>query len=247
MIRRFILITAGLCLAALTIRAQQVSFCSSYSDNGVPKDPSTSWKLGKNGGYIYIIYAGKGKHIKSKSLNIYILKQNNTAYMPYEKKLVPVRSTKNWAVLDYQFIEPGNYEVVVKDYNNKELASNHLSIHMPNEERMHASGYYHAVTRFSKVVDGVPADSGTVLAAGQVEILVVNNKSLATDSITIDIFKKGYQTEKYSIYVATKVLVIQDSDRLFRFYYSFDQSGQYKVSAYNRKGEKISDGYVTIR
>ena len=240
----FILIFIG--LSSLSLHAQQVYFCSSYSEEGVPKDASVNWNLGKNGGYIYILYSNKNRHIKSKTLIVTVLKQSKKDYSNYEKKVMPVRNNKNWAVLDYQFIEAGKYAVSVQDKNGKELARNYLTIHLKNRDTVTAKSYYNAITKFSKP-GGMPKDTGAVFGTGEVNVLIMNDKPLKTDSIIIDVFKKGYETEKYSIYVTTKYLPISNEDKVIQFDLEFDQSGQYKISSYNRRSQKISEGFVTIR
>jgi hypothetical protein len=108
--------------------------------------------------------------------------------------------------------------------------------------------YYKATTTFCESVeDGKPVNEGTIFKAGQIYVYVLNDKVLSTDSIIVDVMKKAYETEKFTIYITTKNYGVNGELRGTFFPMEFDESGQYKISIYNRRMQRISEGVVTIR
>ena len=97
------------------------------------------------------------------------------------------------------------------------------------------------------VEDAKPVKEGTVFKSGQVYVYLMNDKALSTDSIIVDVMKKAYETEKFTIYITTKYYGVNSELRGTFFPLDFDETGQYKVSIYNRRMQKISDGIVTVR
>ncbi len=246
--------------------AQEIYFCSNISDKGEPIGASVSWTLSDKGGYIYIYYTNHKKHIKSKSLIARIMKKTGGNYVNYERRAMELENDNTFASLDYQFIEAGNYKVTVQDNTGKDLAISYLTIITINKAEPNAidsltrdrqtaehskdpaRGYYHARTIFCKtILNGLPTDTGSVFAAGEVNVIVVNNQPLAADSMIVDVFKKGYESEKYPIYITTKTMKIDRNQNRAGFILNIDQTGQYKIVSYNGRSQTISEGYLTIR
>ena len=208
-----------------------------------------------------------------------VMKQTRKIYKNYEKRVMKLQNSRTWAVLDYQFTEPGNYEVIVKDKNGKSLATNYLAVSQgssdvknskdtdsqqnekANQKTMQFKidsmvaqnkdpdrSYYNAKTIFCRSAsNGIPKDTGSVFRAGVVNVEVMNDKALMSDSMTVDVFKKGYATEKYPIYVTSKNFRIDAMQNKAYFALNFDQTGEYKIVSYNRRSQMISEGFVTIR
>jgi len=265
------IILSALCFLIIAINnagAQEIYFCSHISDQGTPIGASKSWTLGDNGGYIYILCSNHKKHIKSKSLIAHIMKKYNGQYMNYEKRAMELQLDNTIATLDYQFTEEGNYLVSIEDNTGKQLAVNDLSIKLIKKSTLNTPdsvpdikgagilknskdpmrSYYHARTIFCKtIINGLPSDSSAVFPAGEVNVVVINDHSLESDSMFVDVFKKGYETEKYPIYITTKTIKIDRNKNQAGLTLSFDQTGQYKVVAYNNRSQTISEGYLTIR
>ncbi len=244
--------------------AQDIYFCSNYTDNGEPVGASKSWILDQNGGDIYILFNNQNKHIKTKSIVAHILKQSGSKYLNYEKRAMDIKNENTWAILDYQFIEGGNYQVSIEDNTGKILATDNLNIEIRNISENLSMGtgrnkndtvhkdpdkdYYHATTVFSKsLVNGKPEDIGSIFTAGEVNVFIQNDKPLETDSLIVDVFKKGFETEKYPIYITTKNIAIKLSQKEAGFILNFNETGRYKVVVYNSRSQKISEGYLSIR
>src|SRR6185437_10614180 len=197
-------------------------------------------------------FSNHNKRIKGKSLVLNVLKQSGKDYKNYEKRAMKLGNSGTWALLDYQFIEPGNYEVIAKDNKGNNLATNYISIILngksdtskPQIKQKQFTGkdpdrdYYNARTIFCRsVVNDDPVDSGSVFRAGEVHVEIINDKALASDSMTVDVFKKGFDTEKFPIYVTTKNMRIDGAQKKVYFVLTFDQTGEYKVKCYNRRSQ----------
>ena len=108
--------------------------------------------------------------------------------------------------------------------------------------------YYNAKTIFCRtIVNTNPVDTGSIFKAGELNIDIVNDKPILSDTMIVDVFKKGYETGKYNIYITSKNFWIDGSQQSVNFPLSLDQTGEYKVITYNRRSQTISLGYVTIR
>lgn len=264
-----LLTIAFICLFAFSfVNAQDIYFCSNYTTDGLPAGPLKTWHLGENGGYVYILFNNHKKHIKSKNLIVNITKKTGNTYQNYETKTMDLQPIKTWAVLDYQFTEPGNYKFTVISSKGKDLTTDSVQIFLdksastgnPDSAENQKSGmgskpisdpdrsYYNAKIVFYKQGNnGNPADTGSVFRAGELNISVVNDQPLATDTMIVDVFKKGYETEKYPIYVTSKNFWIDGSQNKASFTINLDQTGEYKIITYNRRSQTISEAYVTIR
>ncbi len=250
-----------ICLAETATKAvaQDIYFCSSYTNEGKPVGASKSWSLDKNGGYVFILFNSHKRHIKAKSLVIQLMKKTGSQYQRYEKRAMELHLDKNWAILDYQFTEAGDYDAIVQDKTGKELGSDFVTIKLaPKTEDSTGSiwknevdptrNYYHAKTIFCKsILNGNPVDSGSVFPYGEINVIIRNDQALATDSIIVDVFKKGYESEKYPIYMTTKNFRIDKSLPDASFSLVFDQTGQYKIVAYNNRSQTIAIGYISVR
>ncbi len=248
--------------------AQEIVFCSNYDSKGEPVGASNTWNLDEKGGYVYVLFYNHNKRIKSKKLILNIRKKSGNIYRNYEKRAMEIQSNRTWALLDYQFTEAGNYKCTVQDYEGKELAMNDLTIILktrtePENEQnpptinhqqnrvLHKDpdrSYYNAKTIFCRsIVNMVPTNTGSVFKAGELSVEVVNDRPLYTDTMIVDVFKKGFETEKYPIYVTSKNFWIDGSLESAYFSLNLNETGEYKVICYNRRSQTISQGYVTIR
>ena len=244
--------------------AQDIYFCSDYTIKGEPIGAAKTWNLDTQGRYVYILFSNHNKRIKSSNLVMNLLKQTwkTAAYKNYEKRVMKLQTSGTWAVLDYQFIEPGSYEVIVKDKNGNSLATNYITVILKNSRQAEKGkdtskqqigkdpdrSYYNAKTIFCRsVVNDIPTDTGSVFRAGEVNVEIINDKALASDSMTVDVFKKGFDTEKFPIYVTSKNFRIDAMQNKAFFVLTFDQTGEYRVMCYNRRSQMISVGFVTIR
>jgi hypothetical protein len=247
--------------------AQDIFFCSNYTTKGVAVDTSKTWKLYEKGGYVYVLFSNHHRAIKSKKLILNIREKSGNFYRNYEKRAMDIQNSRTWALLDYQFIEAGNYECSVQDYEGKILATNDITITLKiqpkieNEKKADTitrpiqtkendpdKSYYNAKTIFCRsIINNIPSDTGSVFRPGELNVEIVNDKALASDSMIVDVFKKGYETEKYPIYITSKNFWIDGSQQSAVFLLNLDQTGEYKIITYNRRSQAISVGFVTIR
>ena len=244
--------------------AQNIFFCSDYNSKGEPIGATKTWNIDEKGRYVYVVFSNHNKVIKSKKLTLNIRKKSGTVYRNYEKRVMKIQSGRTWALLDYQFTEAGDYEVSVMDNQGKVLSTYNFPVNLkttatedktstenlPNKGPLKDPdrGYYKAETIFSKLIaDGTRADTGSVFRAGELNVEIVNNGPLASDTMIVDVFKKGYETEKYPIYVTSKNFWIDGGQNKASFSLNLDQTGEYKVITYNRRSQTISEGFVTIR
>jgi len=269
MLPKILLSIAFICLCAFNFaNGQDIYFCSNYAADGSPVGANKTWHLGENGGYVYILFSSHKKRIKSKSLIVNIMQKSGNTYRNYETKTMDLQTVKTWAVLDYQFTESGTYKFTVIDSKGKDLATESVVIILDkgritentNGAEDQKAGidsksisdpdrsYYKAKIIFYRSgINSNPDDTGSVFRAGELNITVINDRPLASDTMIVDVFKKGYETEKYPIYVTSKNFWIDGSQNKASFTINLDQTGEYKIITYNRRSQTISEAYVTIR
>ena len=99
------------------------------------------------------------------------------------------------------------------------------------------------------VVDGeaVNASSSFTInsGGGYVQVQVVNGKSMKTEKLIVDVWKKTSSGD-YDKFIETKNYTIQYSWTAPFFKYTFYKAGKYKLSIYNEDQVFINSGYVTI-
>jgi hypothetical protein len=266
--KKLLLILSLVCLARPAF-SQAVYFCSNITENGEPLGVANSWSIDQDGGYTFILYNNGGEPIKGKMLNLDIAKQEDRVYNSIDKKIITSKGKNNWAVLDYEFREPGNYRVTVVDKKGKRLAIGYVTINLlkdnPNasatsKDKRHQfddmevtdESYYNAKISFCAAIkDNKPTDvrDSFAVSDGQqyayVYIYVLNDKPLKADSIMVDIYRKHGQS--YNEYINTYNYGVSSKLPGAYFPLSFYEPGDYSITVYNKeKNYMVASGHVEI-
>jgi uncharacterized integral membrane protein len=239
-------------LASLSGVKAQLYFCGNYTDAGDPLEVSDRFNLGENGGYVYMLYSNKKKVIRAKFLNVVITKLANKNYLPYDKKIMEVQEKKNWAIIDYHFIQGGDYKVSIEESNGHELSKNFISVALKNINSLLAPDqspdekYYNATLIFCKdVVSTQPVEVSHNFTTGDVYLFLQNDKPLASDSMTVKYFRLPPGADAYEPYNVVRY-GISGSLSITYFSCDFEEPGEYRVEIYNNKYAKMAIGHVTI-
>jgi hypothetical protein len=238
--------------------AQRLYFCEKYTDAGEPIGAGTTWNIKPDGGFVYLLFQNGGKTLNVSSITFYIDKlSSSSTYTAFDNKYPSTDPNKTWAVLDYKFMQTGDYKVTVL-INSVEVAKEYVSIKPKDGTNTGSTSsvttlYYSGAT----VTPGtdINLSSGLVYNANgpfylndsytsTVYFKVSNNgKNLSTNKLIVDIYKmNGSGTYDFS---ATKYFDITDKDWVY-FSYAFGLAGSYKVNVYNGNSTWINTAYLTV-
>jgi hypothetical protein len=100
------------------------------------------------------------------------------------------------------------------------------------------------------VKEGKPVNPSAVFSipkgTNQVTFLILNDKSLDTEKLNIDLYKKATPFGEYSEFVESKRVALEHNNDKTFFMLKFIEPGEYKVYIYDEDKVWINSGYVTI-
>ncbi|MCG3167304.1 MAG: hypothetical protein POELPBGB_03093 [Bacteroidia bacterium] len=120
----FFMLTS-LCLFTLTVSAQKLYFCKSYSETGEPKGVSEDWSFDGKPTEVTFLY-NNGKTTFSFASLFFVIE--NTATKKTNKVEFKVAQNRNWDAMKYTFKEAGYYAVSVFGNDNKLLAKSLIKV-----------------------------------------------------------------------------------------------------------------------
>jgi hypothetical protein len=237
--------------------SQRIYFCENYTTSGEPIGPSTKLSSPAEGGYIYVLYQNGSANITADKLYIYVDKLATSDYVPFDVQEMTVDKTKNWAVYDYNFKTVGDYRVVVKDQNLKELSKEYIQL-VPKEEESTSNSsdddwldyddptsmFYYTYSTIEACV-GIDSYTGTPNTVstsfsidrslgGRIYFKVSNpGKDIHTDQLVVYINKNDASGVSQTF--DTKYFTVTDSSRSWDYFiYDFYSDGDYTISVYTK-------------
>jgi len=129
-------------LATSALFSQNVYFCESYTEQGVPIDASVNVKIKPGGGNIYILLDNAGKPIHDDMIYLFIDKMVNGKFEPHDSKPIDIREGRTWAVFDYGFKEEGEYKANFVNTRNQLIATGNYIDGMRDGDWKFYSGEY---------------------------------------------------------------------------------------------------------
>jgi len=246
-----------LSLIILTVYSQRIYFCENYTTSGEPIGPSMKLSSPAGGGYIYILYQNGSNNVTADKLFIYVDKLATSDYVPFDVKEMTVDKTKNWAVYDYNFMNIGDYRVVIKDQNLKELSKEYLQLVLKEEEPATSSSdddwldyddptsmFYYTYSTLEACV-GIDSYTGTPNTVstsfsidrslgGRIYFKVTNpSKDIHTDQLIVYINKNDASGVSQTF--DTKYYTVTDPSRSWDYFiYDFYSDGDYSISVYTK-------------
>jgi hypothetical protein len=246
-----------LSMVMLTGYTQRIYFCENYTQSGEPIGPSTKLSSPANGGSIYMLYQNGSANISADKLYIYVDKLATSDYLPYDVKEMTVDKTKNWAVYDYTFMTIGDYRVIVKDQNMKELSKEYLQLVLTEDASSSSSSdddwldyddptsmFYYTYSTIEACVGidsytGVPNTVSTSFSidrslGGRIYFKVSNpGKDIHTDQLVVYINKNDASGTSQTF--DTKYFTVTDPSRSWDYFiYDFYSDGDYSISVYTK-------------
>ena len=257
-------IFALLFLLTLTcsISAQEVFFSESHDKDGHPIVSHELWEMKPWGVGVEILYnngedeEGEKINIKHKTLYMYIDKEEEGEFQPYDSKAISANLRKNWVVYKYDFTEVGKYKVYFSSSEQNILAEKIITIRLAERfspEKLAALRPYYFDCRMylcDWVIDEKPINIKHEVSRsdnrGQVVIYLKMDKPLNVDTLVVDVWKQNPETLEFDKFIRTKKYIMKPDWHDTFFKYRFGGTGRYKMSIYNERSELVKEREIEV-
>lgn len=235
---------------------QQLYFAESYTENGSPIGAKKEWTITAYGCAVYFLFENGGEEIKGNPVYIFIDKEEDGIFQPYDSRALNLDEIKTWLVYEYTFSQPGKYEVYFIDNTQNLLAKGMMTvspeIYNPGARKI-GSNYYDncKISFYEKVLAGdkpIGQRKNLSLSKGGNSIYVyLDNKApFNTDVFLVDVWRKKTRAFDYDEFVESKKYRLNSGWPYAYFNYSFKEKGEYKFSIYNQNEVLIKTAYFTV-
>jgi hypothetical protein len=253
---KIIKITFLLFIFSITLHAQEIYVCKSYTEKGEPIDASNSWEIKSGGDYLYILFDNEEK-IEDKLVYLFLDKKYDDEYKPFDSKVLRNENKKSWLVYNYKFEQPGDYEIYFMDSAQNNLATTRITIKYKKSEvdsRVNEKSMYYDNSKIifcERVFGGEPLKemNSTYLGGDSVKVYVYldTQRPIRTEKLLVDIWRKKNRSFQYDEFVETKKYKVKPEWAYTFFQYKFTKKGEYKISIYNDQEILIKSGYFTVK
>lgn len=243
-------------LAASALLSQNVYFCESYTEQGVPIDASVNVKIKPGGGNIYILLDNAGKPIHDDMIYLFIDKMINGKFEPHDSKPIDIREGRTWAVFDYSFKEEGEFKANFVNTRNQLIATGKVNIlydktYFKPSETYNPNYYDYSRIVFAKaIIEGKPFDekeSFKLENGGSIIFAYLNTgKTLNTEKIVVEIYLDENGDRNFDQHVDSKKFKVDPAWRDTFFRYTIKKAGIYKFEVYNENNVMMGSSYLTI-
>ncbi len=243
---QLIILLASLLLFDSSI-SQTVSFCEGIDESGQPHKTSLKWTVRPDGGIVSIHYM-QDSIIRHEKLYVYIDKKEKDVFREFDSRSLIIEEIKKWAVLDYDFNEPGEFRVTFLDQQRKPLAEGSVIIEVAT--RHITTSYYSGCELFfcedSRGGEAYNPSGEFAIDefGGEIVLLIKHTKPLNTNIIIVDIWKK--RGEKYDKFVDAVRFRVEPQWRYAKVVCEFSTPGEYKAMIYNEDEIWITSGIVEV-
>lgn len=253
--RVFFIAVFALLFVSNAVFAQELYFAQSYTTSGKAINAKHNWLIPATGKSIFILFNADGIKVRDNEVYLYIDKLSGNKYEPYNSFLIKFSEGKNWFVHREKFTEAGKYKVFIVDKDNRELASDYLTIKVKApkliDTKKASAPYYKNVRMvFSEwVIGGKPFRELKVKYLSRkpdsVCVYLKHPDSLNTSVIYADFYKQNPLTKNWELFDTKEYAILPMWDYIF-FKYFFDKPGIYKVEVYDEKREFIKSAYLKV-
>ncbi|GJQ63554.1 MAG: hypothetical protein SCALA702_26070 [Melioribacteraceae bacterium] len=245
-----------LLLLASVATAQNVYFCKSYTERGVPIEASINMKIKPGGSEIYILLDNDGEPIHDNMIYLFIDKNINGEFEPFDSKPIDIREGRTWAVFEYRFNEEGEYKANFVNTKNRLLASGKVNIlydktYFKPSETYNPSYYDYSRIVFSKaIIDDKPfdiKDAFQLIKGGTMIFAYLNTgKQLNTEKIFVEVYVDENGDREFDQHIDSKKYKVDPGWRDTFFRYTVKKAGMYKFEIYNENNVLMGSSFVSV-
>ncbi len=243
-------------ISVTTNFGQSIYVAESVTESGEAIGAKNVWDIDPWGRSLYIVY-DNGNPIKDDILYLFIDKFIDGRFQPSDSKVIEVQKPASKIKYDYKFKDTGKFKVYIVNEKEETLASMLLTLKTKTENSNNkaekSDNYYDGISMiFCKkiLVGGSPLGIVKSVSlskdSGEVYIKISHYAPLKTNTILVDIWRKGNNSYDYDEYVESKKYKIDPEWPDTFFKYKFYKTGRYKIIIYNEFDAIIKTGYITV-
>ncbi len=236
--------------------SQQLYFCESYTEDGKPIEANYTWPIKPWGKQLYVLFDNEGTEIEDRIIYLFIDKETEGEFEPFDSKALQVRDGSDWLVYNYKFIELGEYRFFVVNSEKDTVATESIIIKLEDELEGSRSTfttiYYDNsdIVFCERMIAGKPVNEFREKSIkknnGLVFIYLNNRNQLNTEKLFVDFWRRKESNFEYDEYIESKKYRMDPGWNDVYFRYNFKEPGEYKVSIYNDNEILIKNGYIRI-
>jgi hypothetical protein len=224
---------------ASSLSAQELFLTAKYNENGIadPNYTSNEWKIDAiEGSFLYVLFRSE-KEITEPKLYLFVDKKIisqkdnkvESNFEEYDNKKIYINKKRNWAVLQYTFLQAGVYKISIADADKKILVSKEITIS------------YKSKILFSNDLDEqkYPISHQKTFklenAKQGIYIFIKDENSFNSQSLKV-VIERQSKEGTYQKYTEETFFI--DKELRFSFFeQSFELKGTYRISVFKEKGE----------
>ena len=240
----------------MILNAQEIYLCTSYSEDGTPIGVKNKFEIKPYGSAIYVLI-DNDKKFNDPLLYMFIDKLVDDRFTPFDSKTIEVDETDTWAVTNFEFKEPGMYEIYFLNSSQNRLASIKAEVTVTAEfsntfsNQLYNSQVDCEFIFCELVINGKPVNRFNTISlsnfGGQVFIYLDNKIQFGIDKIKVQIWKRSRENSNYEELVDTKKFRILPEWRDTFFKYVFTQVGEFKIDVLDSENNFIASNIITVQ
>lgn len=240
----------------LNIKAQQLYFCKTHTTDGKPIDAQIEWTIKPWGETLEVLFDNEGKTIDGSYAYIFIDREVNGKYEPFDSKAVKLKYGSTWISYAFKFVELGRYKAYFINSNQDTLGSERLTLKLEESfgttSKKLSSIYYDRIRLVfcERVIAGRIINEKSYVSmskdGGNVHVYLISKTPLNSNKLVVDIWKQKENSFDYEQYIESKKYAMLPSWPDVFFRYRFKTPGNYKVAVYNSDEVLIKSGFIKV-
>lgn len=130
---KILLLNIVLLLFCYSVNAQQLYVCKTHTNDGKPIQAQIDWTIKPWGEDLEILLDNEGEYINGNHIYLFIDREVDGKFEPFDSKAIKLESEKTWTVFEYKFIELGRYKTYYINTDQDTLASEIININLEND------------------------------------------------------------------------------------------------------------------
>jgi len=241
------LLLVWVCLGWMALPAQQLVFCLDHTKDGTPLAGGGEFELDQFGQELDLLFRDQQK-INTPKLYFFIDRMIDSVYVEHDTRSTMTRQDRAWHSIQYRFDRTGRYRVLVLDADKAELCRAEVDVNVLRD--VGGPSYYRDLELHfcHQIQDGEPDTKLKAVSLEQqkrspVKVLVKHFRPLRTESIVIDIWKKGDEEDEYQ---ETLEYRVEPHWAFTQFVYPFKTAGTYFIRVYSEDDVWMGSGALQV-
>lgn len=237
-----------LAMLALTVSAQDITFCLDHTASGLPLGSGKQFELERFGQNVEILFRSHDP-IRTEKLYFFIDYLQDGKYAEFDTKTSVVDHNKSWVLLSYRFQQTGRYRVLVMNAEKKEICRGEVEIIVKEEENSpeYFNGarlvFCHTASKglADTILKAIKVPTGKAMTLA---VLLRHIRPFKTHHIYVDIWVGA--GDGAGNYLETIEFTLDPNWTYSQFPYEFRSAGVYTFRVYNEDEVWITSGVIEV-